>query len=146
MISLVTAAVPTWPGACATVAGLTRSDPRILGSHLEGPFLDVGHKGAHDPSLLHTATRAEIDALLDAADGTLRQITLAPELPVGWTRCARSRKPESPWRSGTPPPTTTRRWPPSTPGARILTHAFNAMPGVHHRAPAPWPRRREPPA
>lgn len=53
----------------------------VLGVHLEGPFLATGHRGAHDPALLRTPDLTDIDRLLEAARGSIRQITLAPELP-----------------------------------------------------------------
>ena len=137
VISLVTAAVPDLVGRVREVAGLTRSDPRILGSHLEGPFLDAGHKGAHDPSLLHAATRPEIDALLDAADGTLRQITLAPELPGGMVAVRAFSEAGVTVAVGHTGADYEQALAAFDAGARILTHAFNAMPGVHHRAPGP---------
>ncbi|MGO4300982.1 N-acetylglucosamine-6-phosphate deacetylase [Leifsonia sp. RAF41] len=137
VISLVTAAVPDLAGRVREIAGLTRSDPRILGSHLEGPFLDVGHKGAHDPTLLHAATRAEIDALMDAADGTLRHITLAPELPGGMDAVRAFSEAGVAVAVGHTAADYEQALAAFDAGARILTHAFNAMPGVHHRAPGP---------
>ena len=55
--------------------------PRILGIHLEGPFLSPDARGAHDPEVLIPPTQETVGALLDAAGGTLAQVTIAPELP-----------------------------------------------------------------
>ncbi|MGO7983866.1 N-acetylglucosamine-6-phosphate deacetylase, partial [Rhizobium johnstonii] len=55
--------------------------PLVLGSHLEGPFLAVSHKGAHNPDHLRTPDSATVDGLIAAGRGTLRQVTIAPELP-----------------------------------------------------------------
>ena len=52
VISLVTAPLETLERRAAMVADLVATDADILGSHLEGPFLDPAHKGAHDESLL----------------------------------------------------------------------------------------------
>jgi N-acetylglucosamine-6-phosphate deacetylase len=43
LISLVTASVDDLARRVSAVADLAARDPRILGAHLEGPFLDVGH-------------------------------------------------------------------------------------------------------
>ena len=83
VLSLVTAAVADLERELAAIADAVRGDPLILGSHLEGPFLDDGHRGAHDPSLLRTADPDSIERMLSAAAGTLVQVTLAPELPGG---------------------------------------------------------------
>jgi N-acetylglucosamine-6-phosphate deacetylase len=50
VISLVTASIDVLARSVATIADLTSTDHDILGSHLEGPFLDPGHHGAHEPS------------------------------------------------------------------------------------------------
>jgi N-acetylglucosamine-6-phosphate deacetylase len=137
LISLVANPVAELEASLAVVARLAAADPLILGSHLEGPYLSTHRPGAHNKSFLHEPQPAEIDRLLDAAHGTMRQITIAPELPnaieaieilvenevvvaVGHTEADYE---------------TTRRA--FDAGARLLTHTFNAMPGIHHRAPGP---------
>jgi N-acetylglucosamine-6-phosphate deacetylase len=52
---------------------------RIIGAHLEGPFLSPERPGAHDPSALLAPDLATLDALLEG--GPVSQVTLAPELP-----------------------------------------------------------------
>lgn len=137
VVSLVTAPVGQLAARASGVAALMASDPRILGSHLEGPFLDVGHKGAHEPSLLRPATRADIDALLEAADGTLRQITIAPELPGGLDAVRAFSDAGVAVAVGHTGADYAQALAAFDAGASILTHAFNAMPGLHHRAPGP---------
>lgn len=137
VISLVTAPLAELHSSLATIADLVADDPLILGSHLEGPFLSAGNRGAHDPSFLRSPEPAEVEALIGAARGTLRQLTIAPELTgafeamdvlveagvavaIGHTEVSFDLARRAFDR-----------------GARILTHAFNAMPGIHHRAPGP---------
>ncbi|MFP3466181.1 N-acetylglucosamine-6-phosphate deacetylase [Leifsonia sp. SIMBA_070] len=137
VISLITASVPELAARVRMVAELAAADPRILGSHLEGPFLDVGHKGAHDPSLLRAATRADIDTLLEAAGGTLRQITIAPEQPGGMDAVRAFSAAGVAVAVGHTDASYDQALAAFDAGATILTHAFNAMPGLHHRAPGP---------
>lgn len=137
VISLVTAPLPELHASLGIIADLVADDPLILGSHLEGPFLSPGNRGAHDPSFLRSPEPAEVEALIGAARGTLRQLTIAPELPgafeaidvlveagvalaIGHTEVSFDLARRAFDR-----------------GARIVTHAFNAMPGIHHRAPGP---------
>lgn len=53
--------------------------PRVIGAHLEGPFISPERPGAHDPSAIRPPDPAALDALL--ASGPVSQVTLAPELP-----------------------------------------------------------------
>jgi N-acetylglucosamine-6-phosphate deacetylase len=53
--------------------------PRLIGAHLEGPFLSPSWPGAHDKSALRPPDLAVLDTLL--ASGPVSQMTLAPELP-----------------------------------------------------------------
>lgn len=137
VVSLVTAPVPDLAARVREVAELAATDPRILGSHLEGPFLDVGHKGAHDPALLRPATPADIALLLEAAGGTLRQITLAPELPGGLDAVRAFASAGVAVAVGHTDADYAQTLAAFDAGASILTHAFNGMNGIHHRAPGP---------
>ena len=66
-----------------TVRDLTRQSAgaKFAGSHLEGPWLCHEYKGGMNPAMLRLPTIEEADAFLDAAQGTLRLVTVAPELP-----------------------------------------------------------------
>src|SRR5215207_7273862 len=52
--------------------------PGIVGVHLEGPFLSVARKGAHDPELIRPMTDADVELILSASIGTVL-MTVAPE-------------------------------------------------------------------
>jgi len=137
VVSLVTAPVDRLAESVREIAALSREDSRVLGSHLEGPFLDVGHKGAHEPSLLRSATPHDIDLLLAAADGTLRQITIAPELPGGLDAVRAFSSAGVAVAVGHTAADYAQTMEAFAAGASILTHAYNGMDGVHHRAPGP---------
>jgi len=53
------------------------------GIHLEGPYLSHARCGAHEPSLLRSPSIDELSALLDAGQGAISMVTLAPELDGG---------------------------------------------------------------
>lgn len=137
VVSLVTAPVEQLARSVRAIAELSREDPRVLGSHLEGPFLDVGHKGAHEPSLLRPAAPADVELLLEAAGGTLRQVTLAPELPGGLDAVRAFTAAGVAVAVGHTAADYEQTHAAFAAGASILTHAFNGMDGVHHRAPGP---------
>ncbi|CAD6003971.1 N-acetylglucosamine-6-phosphate deacetylase [Agreia sp. COWG] len=137
VLSLVANPVPQLARSLRTIARLAAADPLVLGSHLEGPFLSADHRGAHDESHLIAPDATTVDELLAASGGTLRQITIAPELPgaldaidrlvaagvvvaIGHTDAGLELTRQAFDR-----------------GATLLTHAFNAMHGIHHRAPGP---------
>lgn len=137
LISLVTASIDELVERVAAVAELTETDASILGSHLEGPFLDPGHKGAHTERLLRAPDAASVDRLLAAGRGTIRQVTLAPELPgadEAIARFAAARVNVAVGHTDADAAVSQRAF---DAGATILTHAFNAMRGIHHRAPGP---------
>jgi len=54
--------------------------PNFYGIHLEGPYLSVAQKGAHNEKFLHAPTDEEIEALSDIGAGIIKRITAAPEL------------------------------------------------------------------
>ena len=83
VLSLITNPIDVICGNLKTVHDMMPDRPDILGAHLEGPFLAMPRKGAHDPNCLVDPTPDLVSRMLDAADGCLRQITIAPELPHG---------------------------------------------------------------
>ncbi len=137
VLSLVTAPVDALAERLRMISELAAHDPRILGSHLEGPFLDHEFRGAHDPELLRRATLADVDALLDASDGTLRQITIAPEHEGAAEAIARFVDRGVAVAVGHTGAGFEEALAAFDAGASILTHAFNGMRGIHHRAPGP---------
>lgn len=137
VVSLVTASIDDLVARVEMVAELAEADPTILGSHLEGPFLDPGHKGAHTESLLREPDAASVDRLIAAGRGTIRQVTLAPERAGAFDAIARftgAGIAVAVGHTDADAETARRAF---AAGATVLTHAFNAMPGIHHRAPGP---------
>tara|TARA_Y100000814_G_scaffold290993_1_gene266555 strand:+ start:4628 stop:5776 length:1149 start_codon:yes stop_codon:yes gene_type:complete len=137
VISLVANPLDTLTASLRTVAELAAQDPLILGSHLEGPYLAVRRRGAHAQEFL-IPPDPEVDArLIDAAQGTLRQITIAPELPGALESIDRFTAAGTVVAIGHTEVDYETARQSFAHGARLLTHAFNAMPGIHHRDPGP---------
>ncbi|TAK65302.1 MAG: N-acetylglucosamine-6-phosphate deacetylase [Dehalococcoidia bacterium] len=68
--------------ALAPLIGKPRpGEARALGFHLEGPYINPVRKGAFDPRWLRSPDVREYEELFEASGGTVRQVTLAPELP-----------------------------------------------------------------
>jgi N-acetylglucosamine-6-phosphate deacetylase len=107
----------------------------IVGSHLEGPFLADAHRGAHDPALLRRPDPAVLDRLL--APGGVRMVTFAPELPGAGALLARLVAAGVIAAVGHTAATYEQATAAFDGGARVLTHAYNGMSGIHHRAPGP---------
>lgn len=137
VLSLVTAELSDLQQRLAVIVAAAAADTLILGAHLEGPFLDIGHKGAHDPTLLRAPTPAAVEQLLGAGAGRLCQVTIAPELTGGMAaieQFAASGVAVAVGHTAADYETARAAF---DAGASILTHAFNAMDGIHHRAPGP---------
>jgi N-acetylglucosamine-6-phosphate deacetylase len=66
--------------AALAIAG-AGAGPRLLGAHLEGPFISALWAGAHDPAHIRAPDLRLADELCDA--GPVAMVTLAPELPGG---------------------------------------------------------------
>ncbi|MPY82461.1 MAG: N-acetylglucosamine-6-phosphate deacetylase [Actinophytocola sp.] len=132
--SLVTAPAGSLLDSVRMLARLAETGV-IAGTHLEGPYLAAARCGAHDPALLRVPDLDELAGLLDAGRGTVRQVTVAPELPgaldvikliadagvvaaVGHTDATYAQA-----RAG------------FDAGATLATHLYNGMRPVHHREP-----------
>ena len=137
LVSLVANPLATLRTSLATIAELAAEDPTVLGSHLEGPFLAPDRRGAHNLDFLRVPSLTDIDDLLDAAAGTLRLVTLAPEIEGGLEAIDRFVEAGVTVAIGHTEASYDLAREAFNRGATVLTHAFNAMPGIHHRAPGP---------
>jgi N-acetylglucosamine-6-phosphate deacetylase len=63
------------------VSSRSRPVAEILGVHLEGPFISKARRGVHPPEALAKPSVESLDKLVKAADGLVRIVTIAPELP-----------------------------------------------------------------
>lgn len=107
----------------------------ILGVHLEGPFLHPERKGAHNPRHLRPPDLGEVKEWLAAGEGIVKLVTLAPELP-GMDRILRFLVERGVRVSiGHTTATDVQARRAQALGATSVTHLFNAMNPVHHRAP-----------
>lgn len=109
----------------------------IAGIHLEGPWLSAARCGAHDAGQLRDPDPAEIDALLDAADGAIRMVTVAPELPSGLSAIQRLVAAGVVVAVGHTDASYDQTRAAIEAGATVGTHVFNAMRPLHHRDPGP---------
>ncbi|MGN8049481.1 N-acetylglucosamine-6-phosphate deacetylase [Curtobacterium sp. 22159] len=137
VLSLVANPVDALVASLDRVREVMAADPLVLGVHLEGPFLSPHNKGAHNESFLIDPAPDAVDALLTAGEGVLRQITIAPELPGALDATRRFVEAGVRVAVGHTVGTFDQARAAFDAGATLLTHAFNAMPGIHHRAPGP---------
>lgn len=137
VLSLVSAPVAELVVALRALAPLVRADPLLLGVHLEGPFISPDARGAHDPSALTAPTPEEVAALVDAADGTLAQVTIAPERPGALEAIAAFLQGGVRVAVGHTTADLATAAAAFDAGASLLTHTFNAMPVLAHREPGP---------
>lgn len=106
---------------------------RILGFHLEGPFLSQEKPGAHRLSALVDPTPDRLDRL--AAAGPVDHITLAPELPGALAAIGRLSGSGTVVSLGHSTADADLTRDAIDAGATAVTHIFNAMPPLHHRRP-----------
>ena len=137
VISLVANPLGEMRERLGEIAALAAADPLVLGSHLEGPFLAPRQRGAHNADFLRLPDPDSVESLLAAAGGTLRQFTIAPELPGALEVISEVAASGVTVAVGHTEATLEQARAAFDAGARMLTHAFNAMPGIHHRAPGP---------
>ena len=106
---------------------------RVLGAHLEGPYLNRFYKGAHDSNYLRSPSVTEVASLLES--GSLRMFTLAPELPGALEMIEYLVKRGVRVAAGHTGATYEEGRAAFLAGASYVTHLFNAMPSIHHRRP-----------
>jgi N-acetylglucosamine-6-phosphate deacetylase len=147
LASLVSAPAAELVAAITAIAAVAATDSPVVGCHVEGPFMDPAHRGAHDPAHLRLPGVGELAAWLAAGDGggesgggrpTVRMVTLAPELPGAAAATGfleRSGVVVGLGHTGAD----ARGFGEALRSLRrpLVTHLFNGMEPLHHRRPGP---------
>ena len=107
---------------------------RLIGIHLEGPFISMEKKGAQNPAYIRNPDVEMFLRLQEAAHGLVRLITIAPETDGAkeFIRRLADQVHISVGHTCSDYETAYRAF---SQGADHVTHFFNAMPPFTHRAP-----------
>ncbi|AKG20024.1 N-acetylglucosamine-6-phosphate deacetylase [Calothrix sp. 336/3] len=108
---------------------------QILGIHLEGPFLNYQKRGAHPAEYLLPLSIPEVKRVLGDYADIVKIITLAPELDSTAAVIPYLRSLGITVSLGHSQATAQQAQEAFAGGATMVTHAFNAMPPLHHREP-----------
>ena len=133
--TFITSPVEVYQRALATAAALPDrpGGPRLLGVHLEGPFLSPARRGAHNPELLRAPDAELLRRLVGA--GPVAYVTLAPELPGALALIGDLVALGLVVSLGHSDADAAAAHTGFDAGATTVTHLFNAMPAFGHRAP-----------
>ncbi len=108
---------------------------RILGIHLEGPFLNRHCAGAQNPRWMRPPDLAEFDDLLARSGGLVKMTTIAPELPGAVPLIAMAADRGIVVALGHSEANEEETLLAIDAGASHVTHLYNAMRPFHHREP-----------
>jgi N-acetylglucosamine-6-phosphate deacetylase len=136
--TFVTASTDRLTAALATIADLMARDvlgARPLGAHLEGPYLALAYKGAHDPGHIRPFRLDEWETFVAAARGHIRLVTVAPEVKGNELAVATMRRSGTVVSLGHTDATYAAAQTAVLNGACMVTHVHNAMRPLHHREP-----------
>lgn len=110
---------------------------KVLGVHLEGPFLNPSKGGAHNKKYLKDPSITYFDELYELSGGTIKILSLAPELDGSKDLISHCRKlgviPSLAHSDANYQQTLDA----IRNGLKLCSHIFNAMPPLHHRKPGP---------
>ena len=141
MPTIVTTSIDKIQRSLATIAEFIQTVPqdkptaKILGVHLEGPFLNPSKRGAHPQEHLLPLTLEQVQRVLGDYANVVKIITLAPELDPTDTIIPYLTNLGIIVSLGHSQATAEQAERAFNLGARMVTHAFNAMPSLHHREP-----------
>jgi N-acetylglucosamine-6-phosphate deacetylase len=136
LASLVTSPPELMLGATKAFAPLV-AEGVLAGVHYEGPYLSHARCGAQNPAHLRNPDLDELEGLLAAAEGVVRLVTIAPELPgaLDAIRLLVARGVVA--AIGHTDATYEETLAGVEAGATVGTHVFNGMAPPHHRRPGP---------
>ena len=141
MPTIVTTSIDKIQRSLSTIAEFIQTVPqdkptaKILGVHLEGPFLNPSKRGAHPQEHLLPLTLEQVQRVLGDYANVVKIITLAPELDPTDTIIPYLTNLGIIVSLGHSQATAEQAERAFNLGARMVTHAFNAMPSLHHREP-----------
>ena len=138
--TIVTTGVEQIQRSLQTIEGFMASQTdeaaaKILGVHLEGPFLNRAKRGAHPDKYLLPLTLGNLQQVLGIYGHVVKVITLAPELDSSGVTLDYLKEQNIIVSLGHSLATATEAQRAFKRGASMVTHAFNAMPSLHHRQP-----------
>ena len=127
----------TWAALESVAAAMRQPRPpgtaRVLGAHMEGPYLNPVRAGAQDPAYMVPPEPGELERFLDL--GIVRLMTLAPELPANAAVLDELRRRGITASAGHTDATYAQMVSAVDRGVRHATHTYNAMRPLHHREP-----------
>jgi N-acetylglucosamine-6-phosphate deacetylase len=108
---------------------------RIIGIHLEGPYLNVKRKGMQNEKYLRHPNIAEMEEILKEAGDLIKMVTIAPELPGGLEMVQLLKNRGIVVSIAHSDATYDEAKQAFSIGASHVTHCFNGMRPIHHRDP-----------
>ena len=140
LATTVTASLDTTFRAVEGIAGYMRKEPlpsaaAVAGIHIEGPFVSHAKRGMHPAEHIVAPSAHLLDRLWDASLGTIRLMTIAPELPGALETIARAKELGIRTSIGHSNATRAEALAALAAGAASATHTFNAMRALDHREP-----------
>jgi N-acetylglucosamine-6-phosphate deacetylase len=113
----------------------TRPAAEILGIHLEGPFINKARRGVHPPDAIARPSAEALAQFREAADGLVKILTIAPELPGALELIASAVAEGVVVAVGHTDADYEQTRAAFSAGARHAVHFFNAMRPFTHRDP-----------
>ena len=109
----------------------------LLGAHLEGPFLAEARRGAHPLEHIAAPSVMALQERIDSFETEISLVTLAPEQPGAEELISHLKTLGISVALGHSSADADQAARAFEQGVGMITHTFNAMPGLHHRAPGP---------
>ncbi|MBR5287675.1 MAG: N-acetylglucosamine-6-phosphate deacetylase [Clostridia bacterium] len=113
----------------------TLGGARILGAHLEGPFLSTQRAGAMQLDMIIPPSAETYDSFFAGYEDIIRLVTLAPEEEGAHDLIRHLRQKSVCVQSGHTYATYDQAQAGFAAGSTSLCHSFNACRGIHHREP-----------
>jgi len=121
----------------AEYVGRDLGGANLLGIHLEGPFISLEKKGMIQPGCIYPPSVHVLDEIQHITDGHLSMMTIAPELPESRQIIGSLVDSNIIASFGHSNATYEQTLDGFDTGISHVTHLFNAMTSIHHRAPGP---------